>query len=93
VGSASTRWLALVQGLGLDFYQPHWYDRFEAVAPLATPVADLACDRPVVLGEFPTRGSRSDPEVVLTTARRAGYAGALYWSVMADDSATDFTRV
>ena len=44
VGSASTRWLDLVIGLGLDFYQPHWYDKFEARNPLATPVT-RACLR------------------------------------------------
>ena len=33
VGSASTRWLRLVNGLDLDFYQPHWYDSFEARVP------------------------------------------------------------
>ena len=91
VGSASTRWLPLVVGLGLDFYQPHWYDKFEARNPLATPVSALACDRPVVLGEFPTNGSAHPPERLLATARQAGYHGALFWSVFADDTATDFT--
>ena len=33
VGSASTRYLPAVQGLGLDFYQPHWYDKFERRNP------------------------------------------------------------
>ncbi len=89
VGSASTRWLPLVQGLGLDFYQAHWYDRFESTHPLATPVATLGCDRRVILGEFPSAGSKHAPEILLGKARAAGYAGALFWSVMAEDSATD----
>ena len=89
VGSASTRWLPLVQGLGLDFYQAHWYDRFESTHPLATPVAALGCDQRVILGEFPSAGSKRTTEVLLGTARDAGYAGALFWSVMAEDSATD----
>jgi len=91
VGSAGTRYLPAVQGLGLDFYQPHWYDKFEARNPLATPVSALACDRPVVLGEFPTNNSAHPPERLLATARQAGYHGALFWSVFADDTATDFT--
>ncbi|HEX6211555.1 MAG TPA: hypothetical protein VF136_12305, partial [Methylomirabilota bacterium] len=54
VGSASARWLGLVRGLGLDFYQVHWYEPLERRAPLARPVRALGCDRPVLLGEFPT---------------------------------------
>jgi hypothetical protein len=92
VGSASTRWLRFVSGLGLDFYQPHWYDSFERRSPLSTPVSALGCDAPVVLGEFPTRGSARDPSVLIETARAAGYQGALFWSVLAEDSATDFAR-
>jgi len=90
VGSASSRWLGLVKGLGLDFYQPHWYDSFESRAPLAMPVEAMRCDRPLVLGEFPTRGSARAPDVVIEMARAAGYQGAMFWSVLADDPATDF---
>ena len=53
VGSASTRCLHAVQGLGLDFYQPHWYDKFERRNPLATPVAALGCDAPVAAWRVP----------------------------------------
>lgn len=89
VGSASARWLRLVRGLDLDFYQVHWYDRFERHAPLGRPVHAWGLDRPVVLGEYPTRGSRRDVEGILSRARDAGYAGALYWSALADDAASD----
>ena len=92
VGSASTRWLPLVRGLGLDFYQAHWYDRFESTHPLATPVAALGCDQRVILGEFPSAGSMHTPDVLLSRALGAGYAGALFWSVMAEDSATDLSN-
>jgi hypothetical protein len=90
VGSASVGWLRLVRGLGLDFYEPHWYDRFEGRHPLSTPVSALGCDKPVVLGEFPTNGSAHAPERLLTMAQEAGYHGALFWSVFAEDTATDF---
>jgi hypothetical protein len=83
IGSAGTWRLDLVAPLGLDFYQIHWYDRFGWQA-LARPVADLALsDRPVILGEFAGRGARVAD--VLDAARQAGYAGALVWSVLADD--------
>jgi hypothetical protein len=90
MGSASTRYLHAVQGLGLDFYQPHWYDKFEPRNPIATPVPDLGCDAPVMLGEFPTKGSAKAPSSLMATAREAGYSGAMFWSVLAEDTATDF---
>jgi hypothetical protein len=89
VGLASGRALGLVQGLALDFYQVHWYDRNDARFPLDRPIRGRALDRPCVLGEFPTRGSRRTPETILDAARRSGYAGAWAWSVLAEDLATD----
>jgi hypothetical protein len=88
-GCASTRTLPLVEGLGLDVYQAHWYDRLDRKAPLDRPVARLGLDRPLILGEFPTRGSRRTPAGILDAARQAGYAGALAWSALADDQASD----
>ena len=86
VGSAGTFGLDLVRPLGLDIYQVHWYERFGWRA-LERPVADLDLDdRPVILGEFAGRS----PSVakVLDTAKRAGYRGALVWSVLGDDDAS-----
>lgn len=83
IGCAGTTRLDLVRPLGLDFYQVHWYEKF-GWAALERPVADLGLgDRPVILGEFPGRA----PFVldVLDAAKRAGYAGALVWSVLAED--------
>jgi hypothetical protein len=83
IGCAGTAGLDLVRPLGLDFYQVHWYDKF-GWAALERPVADLGLgDRPVILGEFPGR-SRVVADV-LDAARVAGYAGALVWSMLADD--------
>jgi len=83
IGCAGTHRLELVRPLGLDFYQVHWYERFGWSA-LERPVADLDLGgRPVILGEFPGR-SRSVADV-LKAAKRAGYAGALVWSMLATD--------
>lgn len=83
VGSAGTWALDLVTGIELDFYQVHWYDRFGWEA-LAQPVAALGLgDRPAILGEFSGRTTRLDE--VLDTAQRAGYEGALVWSVLSED--------
>lgn len=89
VGLGNARHLPLVLGLGLDAYQVHWYDVNDWMAPLATPVATFGLDAPVILGEFPTRGSRRSPAAIARAARRAGYAGALAWSLLADDPFTD----
>jgi hypothetical protein len=90
VGSAAAHWLDAWRDLGLDFYQAHWYEHLESRAPLARPVRDLGLDRPVLLGEFPSRLSSAEVRRILDTARAAGYAGGFFWSVLADDSATDF---
>jgi hypothetical protein len=89
VGLASAASLPRVRGLGLDLYQVHWYDKLEAVTPLETPVATLNLDAPLILGEFPTRGSCRSPAAIVETAQRAGYLGALAWSLQATDEATD----
>jgi len=89
VGSASARTLPLVEGLGLDVYQAHWYDRLDRKAPLDRPVASLGLDRPLILGEFPTRGSRRMPIEIVEIARQNDYAGALAWSVLSADGVTD----
>ena len=85
IGSAGAGWRDFYKGLGLDFYQVHWYDSLKHQPPLDTPVADLGFDRPVLLGEFPTRGSHRSPANIVETARAAGYSGAFYWSVLAKD--------
>jgi hypothetical protein len=85
VGSAGARWRERYTGLGLDFYQVHWYDSLKRQPMLETPIAELGFDRPVLLGEFPTRGSKRSPDAIVAAARAAGYSGAFYWSVLAKD--------
>jgi hypothetical protein len=90
VGCAGTWALDLVMPLGLDYYQIHWYDRFGWPA-LSRAVADLGLDdRPVILGEFAGRSERIAD--VLDAAKRAGYEGALVWSVLADDEHSAYPR-
>ncbi|HEY3380717.1 MAG TPA: hypothetical protein VGK32_03055 [Vicinamibacterales bacterium] len=92
VGLASTRGLILVEGLGLDVYQVHWYDRRERRAPLDAPIA-ATLDRPLWLGEFPTAGSARTVPEILETAQSAGYACALGWSAEAGDQWSDGDRM
>lgn len=85
VGLASTANLSLVQGLGLDFYQAHWWEPYGDAA-LRRAAADLRLDRPLVLGAFPATTASKSVKTVLDTARCAGYGGALVWSVRAVDA-------
>ena len=83
VGCAGTNRLELVRPLGLDFYQVHWYENF-GWAALEQPVSELGLGgAPVILGEFPGRAQSISR--VLDTAREAGYAAALVWSILAED--------
>jgi hypothetical protein len=91
VGLASAFGLPLVRKLGLDLYQVHWYDSVEKASPLRRPVSKLRLDRPVLLGEFPTRGSAITPPDLLRAAREAGYSGALAWSRLAEDEFTGWS--
>jgi hypothetical protein len=85
VGLASAAGLPLARGCGLDFYQVHWYDRWQEAAPLERPVEAWGLDRPLLLGEFPTRNSGRGPEAIVAAARDSGYCGALAWSWLAAD--------
>lgn len=90
VGLGNAAGLPLVRGCGLDFYQVHWYDRWESVAPLSGPVSELGLDRPLLLGEFPTRNSTRSPEAIVAASRDSGYCGAMAWSLLAED---DFSGI
>lgn len=90
VGLGNAAGLPLVRGCGLDFYQVHWYDRWESIAPLSWPVPELGLDRPLLLGEFPTRNSTLSSETIVAASRDSGYCGALGWSLLAKD---DFSGI
>jgi hypothetical protein len=85
VGLASTANLGLVEGLGLDFYQAHWWEPY-GDAPLRRAAADFRLDRPLVLGAFPASTKHKSAKTVLDTVRCAGYGGAFLWSLRAVDA-------
>jgi len=92
VGLGNASGLPLVQGCGLDFYQVHWYDRWQRIAPLERPVSELGLDRPLLLGEFPTKNSTRSAETILAASRDNGYCGALAWSLLAGDEFSDIKK-
>jgi hypothetical protein len=84
VGSATTKHLGLVRGIGLDHYQVHWYEHFGRRA-LEREVSRLGLDRPVVLGEFPGATKDGPVEDIVRRAQKAGYGRAYVWSYFAED--------
>jgi hypothetical protein len=86
LGSARRKWLQWWQGLGLDFYQFHWYDQFARDEPFPWPAAEaLGLDRPCIVGEVPTRQTRYTSAEYLSAAQNGGYSGLLFWSCRARD--------
>ena len=86
VGSAMLDGLPFWKGLGLDYYQAHWYDYMSPGQWCArcTDYAEVqrryALDRPLVIGEF-YAGADVDALQRLEDWRAKGYAGAFAWSL------------
>lgn len=92
-GSASAKWsgnqYTFWKGLGLDFYDVHWYDWYTAhFDPSRTDVSSLGLDKPVFIGEV-----MSDPSVQYSGSTlpknhkalaegvyKHGYAGYMPWA-------------
>lgn len=88
-GSANMKWLGaqfdLWDGLGLDFYDFHWYDwATPYFNPVTTPASSLGLDKPVIIGEMMpnTQGSSlgKSHKQVLDAIYKNGYAGYMLWS-------------
>jgi hypothetical protein len=101
VGSVMLDGLPLWVGLGLDYYEAHWYDymnqgNYDAYLwDYATVKARYALDAPLVLGEFPATPQSASPAASARWQHwySAGYAGAWVWSLLpthtADQLAVD----
>jgi hypothetical protein len=90
VGSARRKWVKLWADCGLDLYQFHWYNVYRRDEPFPWPPCDeLRLDKPCIIGEVPTRGTRLTREQFLAAARQGGYSGLLFWSYGASDAASN----
>ncbi len=90
VGSASRGFLPLWAESNLDFYQYHYYDHMEQQFPFDYAAADLGLNKPVLVGEFPTKNTERTLTQYLDTIWQNGYMGALAWSYRGGDDASDF---
>jgi len=92
LGSASRKWLSLWEDTGLDFFQYHYYDWMETETPLDVHYEQLGLNnKPCILGEFPTKGSKINVGTYLEKAWSNDLAGALAWSFRAGDQASEFS--
>lgn len=89
VGLASALGLPLCRDLDLDVLQVHWYDHLERRAPLGRRPHVAWSGAPLLLGEYPTRGSARPPADIIAIAQQAGYEAAWPWSLRADDQCSD----
>jgi hypothetical protein len=84
------KWDQQWKGLGLDFYQIHFYDWMQPFANTnlyGATAASLGLDAPVVVGEFPAANSTTaNLQQYLDTWFNNGYAGAWSWSYAAVDA-------
>ncbi len=103
LGSGTPWWTSNWKGLGLDFYQAHYYPNYDwhdggyAGAALV-PCSSLGLDKPCIIGEFTTANpnyaiGNTTPlsaQWHLDTIYKNGYAGALGWSFVSVDSESDW---
>ncbi|MDP4181554.1 MAG: cellulase family glycosylhydrolase [Bacillota bacterium] len=89
IGSASMKWIGAQynfwQGLGLDFYDFHWYDwATPYFNPMTKTAASLGLDKPIMIGEMmpDVQGSslKTNHQTVLEAILKNGYCGYLMWS-------------
>ncbi len=89
VGSANLEGLAFWRGVGLDYYDAHWYDPMSGPNDCArctdypTVRAKYQLDAPLVIGEF-YAGPETDALDRLTDFYEKGYAGAWAWSLFSE---------
>jgi hypothetical protein len=89
VGSAMIDGLPLWVGLGLDYYEAHWYDYMSSgnwcaiCTDFAAVKARYKLDRPLVIGELPASPG-GKPLERYTYLRSHGFAAAWPWSLFPD---------
>ena len=89
VGSAMLDGLPMWKGLGLDFYEAHWYDYMNGgdwcarCTDYQSVQKRYDLDRPLVIGEF-YAGNDVDALQRFNDFRAKGFAGAYAWSLFWD---------
>lgn len=92
VGGAMLDGLGMLTGLGLDYYQAHWYDYMASGdwCALCRTYEDVknqhGLDGPLVIGELYLSSEVESPHLRLEDFYTKGYAGAWPWSIFPDST-------
>jgi len=92
VGMGMLDGLSMVTGLGLDYYQAHWYpnmaqgDYCAICRDYASVKAQHNLDAPLVIGEMYLGADVTNPHVQLDDLYTKGYAGVWPWSMFPDST-------
>lgn len=92
VGSANLEGLSYWKGIGLDYFDAHWYDPMTGpgdcarCTDYASVQAKYQLDAPLVIGEF-YAGPDTDAYDRLSDFYKKGYAGAWAWSLFPERTA------
>ena len=90
VGGAMLDGLPMMKGLGLDYYQAHWYDYMSSGdwCALCQTYEDVrkrwSLDAPLVIGELYLSAELENPHLRVEDFYTKGYAGAWPWSIFPD---------
>ena len=90
VGGAMIDGLPMLKGLGLDYYQTHWYDYMNSGnwCALCQTYDDVrrrhSLDAPLVIGELYLSPDIENPHLRMEDFYTKGYAGAWPWSIFPD---------
>ncbi len=92
VGSANPKWMYLYVNTGIDMFQAHYYDKGSKIAKKTFSADEFKrrykIDKPVILGEFASKGSRYTIGQYINMAVDSGYDGAWVWGYHSEDEAT-----
>lgn len=92
LGCAKGDFLSFWTELDLDFYQIHCYGNDGNLPPFQLK-SDIESSIPVVVGEFPTKGSSFSLDAYMNASWNYGYAGGFAWSMNGSDNSTLWTQL
>ena len=96
VGGAMLDGLPMMKGLGLDYYQAHWYDYMSSGdwCALCQTYEEVRkrwnLDAPLVIGELYLSADLENPHLRVEDFYTRGYAGAWPWSIFPDATQDKF---
>ena len=97
VGMGMIDGLPMVTGLGLDYYQAHWYPYMDhggycaGCRDYASVVQEHSLDAPLVVGEMYLGADVKDAHLMLDDMYAKGYAGLWPWSMFPNSTSDKMT--